>query len=798
MIVCKFGGSSLSSSEKIISVSEILINKLKKNKVTCIFSAMGKTTNNILKCSESVLNNNMEEYTKIFENIKIYSLNIMKALLTTKESNYILKKIETIFIEIDTICKGLYYLKDLSDKTKDKLISYGEILSTTIIFQYLTTKFPEIKMQLLDTRKCIKTDSNFGNAYPDFSKTEDIIQHFYKKNPYTNLFIVPGFISSDMDNNITTLGRGGGDYTAAIFGHCLNSKIVEIWTDVNGIMSADPRKVKTAINIPKISYQEMLDLSHYGANIIYTPTIMPLYKKKIPILIKNTNFPDYPGTEIHYNLENRDSIATAISTIESISLLKISGEYLIGNIGFSGKLFSQLSNININITMISQSSSEHSIYLVIYKKDLKRALKMLNNYYEKNIKNNTLEIISYADKSVISIVTYSQKNILKISSIIFPLLKNINVNIYTQTASDNNICLIIDRDNVNRVLNIIHNNLFLNKNKNIFIIGTGLVGSELIKQLRLIDTCNILLIANSKKYILNIKGISDDFTEKLNNGLENNTEHIINTIINLNLPNSIFIDCTSSKEIYPYYLKLLQNNVSIVTPNKKANTTNYTIYNELTKFNNYKFETTVGAGLPIVHTIQNIKKCQDKVLKIEAILSGSLSYIFNTFMDTNKLFSQIVKEAQELGYTEPNPKNDLEGSDVVRKMLIITRLLGFKFEMDDIVNNQFLSDECLESDEKNDFFKKLELLNDSMDKKKKIANENKLKLKHVAIFEDNIVKVQLINIDDKHSFYNLSGSDNMIIITTEYYNKNPLIIRGPGAGAEVTASGIVSDIFNIV
>ncbi len=796
MIVCKFGGSSISTSDKIINTSKILLDKLQKNKVTCVFSAMGQTTNNIIKCAEASINQNEKEYNILLENIKSYTLNIMENIFNEENYKYLLNDITNIFIEIDSICRGIYHLRYLNDKIKDKLISYGEILSTIIIFKYLENNFPKIKISLLDSRKFIKTNSNFGNASPYFKKTENIIQSFYKENSDINLFIVPGFISTDLDDNTTTLGRGGGDYTAAIFGHCLNSEIVEIWTDVNGIMSCDPRKVIKAFNIPKISYREMLDLSHYGANVIYTPTIMPLYKKKIPILIKNTNYPNNSGTEIHYNTQKRNSIATAISTIEDISLFKISGEYLIGNIGFSGKLFSRFSKNNINITMISQSSSEYSIYVVVYQKDFDKTMKMLHNYYGENIAENKINILSYTDKSIISIVTDNQSNILKISNIIFPLFENKNIYIYTQNASDHNICLIIDRKNIDRALNMIHNNLFFNDNKNIFIVGTGLVGTELINQLKLIDTCQLILVANSKKYNFNLDGIND-FKKELENGFKSDIENIITDILELNLPNSIFVDCTSSEKIFPYYKKLLKNNISVVTPNKKANTNNYNIYKELTIFNNYRFETTVGAGLPIVHTINNIKNSGDKVLKIEAILSGSLSYIFNTFMNTDKFFSEVVKEAQLLGYTEPNPRDDLEGSDVVRKILIITRLLGFKFEMEDIINEKFLSNECLNSDDKSEFLYNLELMNDFMENKKKNAKDTNLKIKHIALFKDDKVKVKLLNIDKEHPFYNLSGSDNMIIITTEYYKKNPLIIRGPGAGAKVTASGIISDIFNI-
>ena len=421
----------------------------------------------------------------------------------------------------------------------------------------------------------------------------------------------------------------------------------------------------------------------------------------------------------------------------------------------------------------------------------------LNQYYEKIIKRKLLTITCNIDnKSIISIVTPSQKNILAISNIIYPLFKMNNIDIYTQTYSDNNISFIVKRNKINKILTILHNHLFLKSKKNLFIIGTGVIGNELIKQLNKIDSCNIVLIANSKKYLMDITGVKD-YETNIQNGNETNIENIINTVINLNLPDSILIDCTSSESIYPYYKDLLDINIGVVTPNKKANTTNYTLFKELSKYKNYKYETTVGAGLPIIHTIKNIIHSHDSVLKIEAILSGSLSYIFSYFMNNNETFSNVVKKARELGFTEPNPLDDLIGADVARKMLIITRLLGFKYEINDIQNDVFLSEKCLSAKNPEDFLQYLETMNNDMNEKKTYAIQNSLKIKHVAVLQDNKVHIKILYVNEQHPFYNLQGSDNMIIITSNFYNNNPLIIRGPGAGAQVTACGIISDIFSI-
>ncbi len=795
MIVCKFGGSSISNVENIVKVSDIISSKFRENnKAICVFSAIGKTTDDLLKCGNIALTNITESITLLTE-IENRHNNIAYELLCHDENKNTFEEIDFIFTEIDNVLKGIFYLKDFSLKTRDRLLSYGEILSATIIFSYLYNRFSFLNPMLIDSLNYIKTDTNYGNASPNFNETQRRLDDFFYKYTNSQLFVISGFISSDLENNVTTLGRGGGDYTSAIMGYCLNSEIVEIWTDVNGIMSSDPRKVKTAFNLPKISYKEMLELSHYGANVIYTPTISPLYKKKIPIVIKNTNNPDAQGTVIDYAIEERESIATALSTLENIAVLKIYGEYLIGKIGFTGKLFSYFSNNNINVIMISQSSSEHSIYISIYLSDLDKTLRVLNTEYTQKIEDGILSIEYYSDKSIIAIETDNQNNIINISASIFPLLKRHNINVYTQATSDHNICIVIDRDHVNKTLNMIHNYIFFNKKKNLFIFGCGLVGKELIEQIIKQNKHNIVFIANSRKHLFDINGISDNWDGRMINESKRGIfDKTMEKIIDYQLPNSVVIDCTASDEIYPYYKKFLDNNISVVTPNKKANTTDYSLYEELSGYCNYKFETTVGAGLPIVQTIQNIINSGDTILKVEAILSGTLSYIFNTYMNTNDSFYSVVKNAEKLGYTEPNPKDDLDGMDVVRKILIISRLCGLSIEIDDIENNKFLSRDCLLAKDKNEFYKHLELFSGDMEKTREFAKENKLKPKHIAILENGNARVQLSGVDKNSVFYNLSGSDNVVVITTQYYKQNPIIIRGPGAGAEVTAAGILSDI----
>ena len=795
MIVCKFGGSSISNVKSIVKVSDIIASRLeKKEKLLCVFSAIGKTTDDLLKCGELAITS-LTDASLLLSEIENRHNDIAHELLCYDENKHIFEELDFVFTQIDNILKGISYLNDFSQKTRDSLLSFGEVLSANIIFSFLYNKFSLYEPMLINAFNCIITDSNYGNAKPDFIKTGQKIKDYLSQYQNSSLFVMSGFISSDADGNVTTLGRGGGDYTAAIVGYSVDSKIVEIWTDVNGIMSSDPRKVKTAFNLPKISYKEMLELSHYGANVIYTPTITPLYNKKIPIVIKNTNNPEIQGTTIDYEVNERKSIATAISTLEDIAILKIYGQHLIGRIGFSGKLFSCLSGNNINIIMISQSSSEHSIYIAIYLHDLEKTRRVLNNEYKQKIIDSILSFDCYDDKSIIAIETDNQNNIISILGSVFPLLKQSSINVYTQTTSDHNICIVIDRNRVDQTLNMIHNYIFFNKKKNLFLFGYGVVGKELINQILRLDRYNIVFMANSRKHLFCLDGIGDDWdTRMINEAKRGSLEMISQKIIDLRLSNSIVIDCTASCDIYPYYLDFLSNNISVVTPNKKCNTSGYSLYQQLSKYPNYKYETTVGAGLPVIQTIQNIINSGDEILKIEAILSGTLSFIFNTYMESNETFYNVVKNAEKLGYTEPNPKDDLDGMDVVRKILIIARLVGLDIEIDSVENKPFLSLDCLNSKTKHEFYKHLELFSGDMEKTRLFARENNLKPKHIAILENGNARVHLAGIDKNSIFYNLSGSDNVVVVTTKYYKQNPIIIRGPGAGAEVTAAGIISDI----
>lgn len=796
MYVCKFGGSSISSFDNIIKVKNIIIKKLEqKNKLILVFSAIGNTTD-ILDEAGVMASLENKNYTKKIDDLYNIHISIIKNLKIN--SSEIIIQLDRYFNDINKLLLGINYLKYCSKRINDLLLSYGEKISNLIIYSYLSQSLNNINIKTIDSTDYIITDNNFGSAM--------VLNHETKKrfnkllNIDFDLLVVSGFISKTKDNIITTLGRGGGDYSAAIFGSYFNVDIVEIWTDVDGIMTSDPRIVDNAKSIDYISYNEMMELSHYGANVIYTPTILPLYKKKIPIIVKNTFNPDFKGTTININNISTiklNRIATAISNIKKVTLIKIYGNYLIGKIGFSGKLFSELSNSNINIIMISQSSSEHSIYIVINNKDFEVAEQILNRKYSLQIQTNEVILEFYNDKSVLSIETNNNENIVDISAKIYPIFKKYNIKINTQITSDHNICLILDRKNLESIQKLIHDELFFEKKYvNIIITGIGLVGSELIKQIKKHKYINVIGIANSKKLLYNDKGIDlDNYQNDLDMlGNYYNMNDLTKLFIDSKLSNKVFVDCTSSESIYNYYEQLLQNFISVVTPNKKANTSNYDFFNKITSFPNYKYETTVGAGLPVVDTIKNLINNGDKIIKVEAILSGTMSYIFNTFSETEESFINVVKKAQKLGFTEPNPRDDLNGMDVVRKILIISRLSGLNLEISDVENKIFLSEECLNCQSTEEFYNKLEDFQENINNMKNEAKNRNKVIKHIATLENNKASVGLKEIDSSHPFYYLNGSDNMLIITSNYYNTNKLIIRGPGAGASVTAAGILSDI----
>ena len=648
----------------------------------------------------------------------------------------------------------------------------------------------------------------------DYEKTKFLVKNYFKKNKFKFL-IVPGFVSKNSKNKPSNLGRGGSDLTASLLANILNADKLEIWTDVSGMYTANPNLVKNAKVIPEISYNEAMELSHFGAKVIYPPTIQPSTKKNIPITIKNTFFPNEKGTIISKK-KTKESIVRGISHIEDISLLTLEGSGMIGVPGYSQKLLSVLSQNNINVIMITQASSEHSICIGINSSDVELAKNKINERFLLEIKSNLINKVKIEkNKSIIALVGDKMKNRQGISGKMFLTLGNNNINVkaISQGASERNITAVIEKKDVKKALNILHEAFFEEQTKKIhlFIIGIGNVGGKFIEQISnqkqyLIEkfrlNINIIGISNSKKMFFSSDGILyENLNSSLKKGEKTDLNEFFDRVKKLNLRNSVFIDNTANNYVASTYTKYLKNNIGVVTCNKIACSDNYENYIKLKnlskKYNTpFLFETNVGAGLPIIDTLNHLITSGDKIQKIQAILSGSLNFIFNNY-NTTRSFRDVVYDAMEKGYTEPDPKIDLSGVDVSRKILILARECGHKVELEDVVNYKFLSDDCLNSINNDDLFKNI-LKNEKHFKDLyNKANDKNCKLKYVANYENGLASVGLNEIEKYHDFYNIEGSDNIILFYTDRYNERPLIVKGAGAGAEVTASGIFADLIRI-
>ena len=648
----------------------------------------------------------------------------------------------------------------------------------------------------------------------DYEKTKFLVKNYFKKNKFKFL-IVPGFVSKNSNNKPSNLGRGGSDLTASLLANILNADKLEIWTDVSGMYTANPNLVKNAKVIPEISYNEAMELSHFGAKVIYPPTIQPSTKKNIPITIKNTFFPNEKGTIISKK-KTKESVVRGISHIEQISLLTLEGSGMIGVPGYSQKLLSVLSQNNINVIMITQASSEHSICIAINSSDVELAKNKINERFLLEIKSNLINKVKIEkNKSIIALVGDKMKNRQGISGKMFLTLGNNNINVkaISQGASERNITAVIEKKDVKKALNILHEAFFEEQIKKIhlFIIGIGNVGGKFIEQISnqkkyLIEkfklNINIIGISNSKKMFFSSDGILyENLNSSLKKGEKTDLNEFFNRVKKLNLRNSVFIDNTANNYVASTYTKYLKNNIGVVTCNKIACSDNYENYIKLKnlskKYNTpFLFETNVGAGLPIIDTLNHLIASGDKINKIQAILSGSLNFIFNNY-NTTRSFRDVVYDAMKKGYTEPDPKIDLSGVDVSRKILILARECGHKVELEDVVNYKFLSDDCLNSINNDDLFKNL-LKNEKHFKDLyNKANDKNCKLKYVANYENGLASVGLNEIEKYHDFYNIEGSDNIILFYTDRYNERPLIVKGAGAGAEVTASGIFADLIRI-
>lgn len=812
MKIVKFGGSSVGSGQSIKNVLSILQNKYASGeKFIVVSSAMSGVTNILTELAQ--IASEGKDFKKGLIEIEQRHFTVIKEMITVKNQNPAFTQIKIFINEIEDLLQGVYSLRELSLQSKDLILSYGEKCSTFLLSQIAKQYFSE--SIYVDASLLIKTDSNFGNARVHTPVTEHLLQEFYKEHSHQIMFFT-GFIASNENNRITTLGRGGSDYTAAIIAAALDAEEIELWSDVDGMLTADPRVVKKAFSLSELSYTEAMELSYFGAKVIYPPAMIPAFRKKIPIVLKNTFNPSFKGTRIEEHTHKNAYPIRGISSIDEISLINITGSGMIGKIGFSGKLFSLLAREHINVILITQSSSEHSITFAIEPKDVHKAKQLFNNEFELELETNKLNPpIIEENLCVLAIVGENMKQTPGISGKLFQALgrNGINIHAIAQGSSEYNISVIIKRKNISKALNAVHDAFFtqLTKTLHVFSVGTGNIGATLLRQ---IDAQSDFLrenngievkingIANSRKMFIDEEGIDlTQWQERINKGETSNLDEFIQKIKLLNLSNCIFVDNTASPITGTYYKELFESNVSVVTCNKIANSSSYKDYKDLKdtarrRGVDFFYETNVGAGLPIIRTLKDLMTSGDRIIKIEAILSGTISYIFNNFRGKTS-FYEVVKKAHELGYTEPDPREDLSGKDFMRKMMILARDAGYQIEEKDVELGAILPESCFKAPSIDDFYEELKKSDSYFNElKEKAENENKV-LRYIGKLEDGKASVNLEFVDASHPFYNLTGSDNIISFTTERYKFNPLVIKGPGAGAEVTAAGVFADLINV-
>ena len=739
---------------------------------------------------------------------------MIKELLAVSKQNPVFTKLRILFNELEDILHGVMILGELTPRTRDLILSYGERCSAFMISKIAGQKHDDDLF--VSAADLIKTDSNYGQARVNMELSELLIRDFYQKNSDKVIFIT-GFIASNEDGRITTLGRGGSDYTAAIIASALNAEEIEIWTDVNGMMTADPRMVKKAFSLPELSYTEAMELSFFGAKVIYPPTMIPAFLKKIPIVIRNTFEPEFPGTVIRQNCENSNLAIKGISSINDISIINIEGSGMVGKAGFSGRLFSLLAREQINIILITQSSSEHSITFAIHPADAEKAHQLIVQEFELELLAKKMEAPVFEQNlSVLAIVGENMKQTPGISGKLFHALgrNGINVRAIAQGSSEYNISVVIDRADLNKGLNAVHDAFFVNLNKtlHLFCVGTGNIGATLFRQLlahqEFLQKHNglqikVVGISNSRKMIFDEEGIDFENWEELlqNCGEKADLSSFVQKMKEMNLPNCVFADNTASIQPIAFYHEIFSSNISIVTCNKIGNSGSldqYKLFRDTARLHGVDFfyETNVGAGLPIVKTLKDLMLSGDRILSIEAILSGTISYIFNNYKGDIS-FHDVVKQAQEKGYTEPDPRDDLRGTDFMRKMLILARDAGYELEAEDVIIENMLPQPCLDAQSVDDFYLALKEEHAFFEDMKNKSEMDKKVLRYIGKLEHGQVKISLQMVDDAHPFYALSGSDNIISFSTERYSERPMVVKGPGAGAEVTAAGVFADIVNV-
>ncbi len=811
MKVLKFGGTSVANDKNIKLVSSI-VNSTEDAQVVVVVSALGGVTDLLLEAA-NLASQQKEKYKEVLRQIEDRHLKTIKALIPIKEQSSVLGHVKKELNVLETLLDGAFLIGEITPKLSDKIVSYGELLSSYIISKFFISQ--KLDTAHVDSRTLIKTNSDFGRAVINLESTNRNCIAYFKETP-AKITVLGGFIASSENGDSTTLGRGGSDYTAAIIAGALNASVLEIWTDVSGMYTAHPKIVQQAKAIPHISYEEAMELSHFGAKVLYPPTIQPVLSKGIPIHIKNTFIPEEAGTKITKKTTQKGKTVRGITHIENIALLSLEGPGMVGIAGISKRFFEELSNAGISVVLITQASSEHSICVGIASEEALRAMEVVNLAFAYEISSEKIKaVVAEDDLAIIALVGDQMKSHQGLSGKMFSTLgkNNVNIRAIAQGASERNISAVIQKVDVKKALNTLHEAFFEEniKQLNLFVMGVGNVGSKFLNQIEkqsnylkknLKLNIRVIGISNSRTMVFDENGIALKAWEtSLAEGEKANRETFFKTIKALNFRNSIFVDNTASAEVSETYKSYLSSSISVVTCNKIACSSayeNYSVLKNLARTYNapFLFETNVGAGLPILDTLKNLIASGDKILKIQAVLSGSLNFVFNNF-DDQTTFHEVVQKAQIEGYTEPDPKIDLSGIDVMRKILILARESGYVLEMDAIENKSFLSQASLETTNNTDFFRCLKEDERHFQKIYSDAIAAGSKLKYVAQFENGKASVGLQHIPKGHDFYTLEGSDNIVLFYTERYPNQPLIIKGAGAGADVTASGIFADIIRI-
>ncbi|MEM9001404.1 MAG: bifunctional aspartate kinase/homoserine dehydrogenase I [Bacteroidota bacterium] len=811
MNVLKFGGTSVANAHNIRLVKNIIENA-PQEKMIVVVSAFGGITDMLLQALQLAAVED-PSFSATLESVEEKHISTIKKLFPAGKQPSVLSAIKSELNNLETLLEGTYLIGEITPKLSDKVVGYGELLSAYIINSFFNVEGLDTAHK--NAQELIITDEFFGKANVDFEITNAKINTYFN-TASQRITIVPGFVASSPLGNSTTLGRGGSDYTAAIIAAATDAEILNIWTDVSGMYTANPKLVKQAKYVPHISYEEAMELSHFGAKVLYPPTIQPVLHKQIPIVIKNTFSPEDPGTLITQNQNGKGKTVRGISHIENISLISLEGPGMVGTPGISKRFFETLAQEEISIVLITQASSEHSICIGIADQDAAYAVKKINAAFEFEITTNKIQpVYLEKDLAIVALVGDNMKSHQGLSGKMFSTLgrNNVNIRAIAQGASERNISAVIKKEDVKKALNALHEEFFEEniKQLNLYVMGVGNVGSKFLKQIlqqkkylkeELQLNIRVIGISNSRTMIFDESGIPlDKWEQLLANGEKTAHTVFFEKIKQLNYRNSIFVDNTASKEVSMHYADYLKNNIAIVTCNKIACSSEYSYYRELKQLSKqynapFLFETNVGAGLPIIDTLKHLIASGDRVLKIQAVLSGSLNFVFNTFNDTTT-FHDVVKQAQEEGYTEPDPRIDLSGIDVMRKILILARESGHQLDIEQIENDAFLPKESLDAADNDAFFESLKTYEDEFQQLYERVTKNKSKLKYVAEFENEKAKVGLQHIAEGHDFYNLEGSDNIVLFYTERYPNLPMIIKGAGAGAEVTASGIFADIIRI-